>query len=198
MVNVSDCSDTPPSVESIVVFISQCFQFRHNRLTSLVIPAMGRVICSNSVAEPDTAPTNWDSDPSHLGLVTATGLATTAYEMKTRPVSRDDIDRAMQKVVRLDPRPENYIFVTTETIDAAVQTYASSLYAATNGIEFAILDCLGFLRHFLHLFHRHRTAFLDTYQNLVLAEPDSAVSFELKQAFLALRGAAMQPPTPEA
>lgn len=43
------------------------------------------------------------------------------------------------------------------------------------------------VRHFLHLFHRIRTKFLDAYQELVLAEPDSAVRQELKIAFLALR-----------
>jgi hypothetical protein len=104
----------------------------------------------------------------------------TEYEMKRKVVTREDIDRALQKVARTAPRPDNYIFVTTDPIDLAVQEYAASQYAATGGIEFAILDCVGFVRHFLHLFHRHRTAFLDPYQALVLAEPDSAVSFELK------------------
>jgi DNA adenine methylase len=67
------------------------------------------------------------------------------------------------------------------------------VYERTGGIEFAILDCIGFVRHFLHLFHRHRTAFLDAYQALLLSEPESAVSFALKQAFLALRQAASVP-----
>src|SRR3972149_4254919 len=57
-------------------------------------------------------------------------------------------------------------------------------------LEIAILDCTGFLRHFLHLFHRSRIDYLDAYQALVLAEPDSAVSQPLKEAFLALRQAA--------
>jgi DNA adenine methylase len=42
---------------------------------------------------------------------------------------------------------------------------------------------------FLHLFHRIRIKFLDAYQELVLAELDSAVRQELKIAFLALRHA---------
>ena len=54
----------------------------------------------------------------------------------------------------------------------------------------AILDCIGFLRHFLHLFHRLRTDFLDAYQELVLAQPESGVNQALKEAFLALRKAA--------
>ena len=51
-----------------------------------------------------------------------------------------------------------------------------------------VLDCIGFLRHFLHLFHRLRTQFLEAYQQRVLE--DSAVSQILKEAFLTLRLAA--------
>ena len=46
------------------------------------------------------------------------------------------------------------------------------------------------IRHSLHLFHRLRIEFLDAYQSLLLAEPDSAVSQPLKEAFLSLRQAA--------
>jgi len=46
------------------------------------------------------------------------------------------------------------------------------------------------LRHFLHFFHRIRIKYLNAYQELVLAEPESAVRYELKEAFLALRQAA--------
>ena len=80
--------------------------------------------------------------------------------------------------------------MTTDRIDPEVHEYAAGVYQKTGGIEVAILDCLGFVRHFLHLFHRHRAAFLDAYQALVLGEAESAVSFALKQAFLALRQAA--------
>ena len=75
-------------------------------------------------------------------------------------------------------------------IDDPVQTYAAEAYEHTGGTEIAILNCIGFLRHFLHLFHRLRTDYLNAYQALVLAEPDSAVSQPLKEAFLALRQAA--------
>ncbi len=51
------------------------------------------------------------------------------------------------------------------------------------------LDCISFLRHFLHLFHRLRAAYLDMYQELLLLEPESAVSQPLKEAFLAMRQA---------
>lgn len=71
-----------------------------------------------------------------------------------------------------------------------VRNYARSKYDETGGVEIAILDCIGFLRHFLHLLHRLRKDFLDQYQILVLRESDSAVSQALKEAFLALRQAA--------
>ncbi len=53
-----------------------------------------------------------------------------------------------------------------------------------------VLDCIGFLRHFLHLFHRLRIQFIEEYQRLLLAEPESAVRQELKETFLTLRRAA--------
>ena len=105
-------------------------------------------------------------------------------------VVQDDIDRALQKIVNIKSRIDNYIFITTDVIEPTVREYASSMYEKTNGTEIAILDCLGFVRHFLHLFNRLRTAFLDCYQDLVLHEPDSAVSQPLKEAFLSLRQSA--------
>jgi DNA adenine methylase len=110
--------------------------------------------------------------------------------MKTRRVTVDDIDRALHKIAIVDNRIHNYIFVTTDVIEEGVKNYAQSAYPQTGGTEIAILDCLGFLRHFLHFFHRSRLQFLDVYQELVMAEPESAVSQPLKEAFLALRQAA--------
>lgn len=111
----------------------------------------------------------------------------TAYEMKMKRVTIDDIDRALQKIASATSRIHNYIFITTDLIDDRVREYAAECYEKTSGTEIAILDCIGFLKHFLHLFHRARTNYLDAYQELVLAEPDSAVSQPLKEAFLALR-----------
>jgi hypothetical protein len=85
---------------------------------------------------------------------------------------------------------QNYIFITTEPAAEEVREYGRTKYDETGGVEIAILDCIGFLRHFLHLFHRLRKDFLDQYQILVLKEPDSAVGQGLKEAFLALRQAA--------
>ncbi len=114
----------------------------------------------------------------------------TSYEMKNKAVSNGDIDRALQKIAAQGKHVQNYIFITTEPVSEDVRDYARSKYDETGGVEIAILDCIGFLRHFLHLFHRLRKDFLDQYQTLVLHEPDSAVSQGLKEAFLALRQAA--------
>ena len=114
----------------------------------------------------------------------------TAYEMKMKRVTIDDIDRALEKITSATSRIHNYIFITTDVISDDVKSYAAGCYERTGGTEIAVLDCIGFLRHFLHFFHRSRAKFLDAYQKLVLSEPDSAVSQPLKEAFLALRQAA--------
>ena len=95
-----------------------------------------------------------------------------------------------RKIRNPEQRIENYIFITTDIIDPTVQEYAAGIYEQTGGIEVVILDCISFLRHFLHLFHRLRMNFIEIYQQLVLDEPESAVSQALKEAFLALRQAA--------
>ncbi len=112
----------------------------------------------------------------------------TGYEMKMRPVTREDVDLAVQKI--LDKDIDNYIFITTSEIPQEVNNYAKSLYEKTGGVEIAVLDCISFLRHFLHLFHRSRTRYIEEYQQLVLNEPDSAVSQPLKELWLSLRSAA--------
>jgi hypothetical protein len=114
----------------------------------------------------------------------------TVYEMKMKRVTIDDIDRAVQKVQSANHRIHNYIFITTEAISDDVRSRASQCYEETGGTEVVVLDCIGFLRHFLHFFHRSRIEFLNAYQELVLSEPDSVVSQPLKEVFLALRRAA--------
>lgn len=114
----------------------------------------------------------------------------TCYEMKDRRVTRGDIDRALQKLVKNRKRIDHYIFITTDRIDEQVQDYARSVYDQTDGIEFVVLDCIGFLRHYLHLFHRLRAEFLEAYQSLILAEPQSSVSQAVKESFLSMRYAA--------
>lgn len=114
----------------------------------------------------------------------------TCYEMKMRRVTENDLDLAMEKIATAPHTLNNYIFITTSEIDPLVQEYARSLYDTTGGVEFVVLDCIGFLRYFLHLFYRLRVQFLDAYQELLLAEPESSVSHALKEAFLTARLAA--------
>ena len=114
----------------------------------------------------------------------------TSYEIKNKAVQRGDIARALQKIAAQGKHVQNYIFISTESVADDIREYARSKYDETGGVEIAILDCIGFLRHFLHLFHRLRKDFLDQYQVFVLHEADSAVSQGLKEAFLALRQAA--------
>ena len=113
----------------------------------------------------------------------------TCYEMKDKRVTKTDIDVALQKLSRTKSEINNYIFITTDFIEIEVAEYAKSLYEKT-GIEFAVLDCIGFIRHFLHFFHRQRNNFLNIYQSMVIIEPTSSVSQPLKEAFLVLRRAA--------
>lgn len=114
----------------------------------------------------------------------------TAFEMKARSVSVDDIDHAIEKIAGNGKRINNYIFITTDPIAQDVIDYAEGVYSQTGGIEVVIFDCLEFVRHFLHIFSRYRISYLNEYQKLVLAEPASAVSQALKEVFLALRQAA--------
>ena len=83
-------------------------------------------------------------------------VVVTAYEMKMKRVTHDDIDNAVMKITKAAKRINNYLFVTTDIIDPLVAEYAATFYEETGGTEIAILDCIGFLRHFLHLFHRVR------------------------------------------
>lgn len=74
----------------------------------------------------------------------------TAHEMKMKRVTIDDIDRALQKIASVPTRIHNCIFISTDVIDDPVRAYAAEAYERTGGTEIAILDCIGFLRHFLH------------------------------------------------
>lgn len=110
----------------------------------------------------------------------------TCYEMKKKQVTTDDIYVIINKLSKLAHKPDNYIIITTEIIMKEVNDLAHTVYGML-GVELAVLDCIGFINHFLHFFHRYRSAFLDNYQQLVLDEPTSAVSQPLKEAFISLR-----------
>lgn len=193
----SQVEGTPLSAEAIVTLIQQHLSCRGaSRLPVLVVAAVYRA-AEEHLGErvlplyPHTAA---DKQTRALGdleitLVNAEQVVT-SYEMKMRRVNKTDIDLAVRKVEESGKRIDNYVFITTDTIDAHVKDYAATMYEKTGGMEVVVLDCIGFLRHFLHLFHWLRIQFLEAYQKLVLEEPESAVRQELKEAFLALRQAA--------
>ncbi len=187
----------PLSAEGIVTLIQQHIASPHSsRLPVLVVAAIYKV-AQKYLGErilPLHGHNVADKQSGALGDLEITLLdednVVTSYEMKTRRVTRNDIDHALKKLSEHNAKVDNYIFITTEIIDRDVSDYAKSVYETTGGIEIAVLDCIGFLRHFLHLFYRLRLQFLDAYQELLLAEPESAVRQELKESFLALRQAA--------
>jgi DNA adenine methylase len=186
--------DLPLSTEAIVELIRQHLACKNtSRLAVLIVAAAYQTVGDRmgEQVKPLHSHNAADEQTGAAGDVEITlvneELVRTVYEMKQKPVTIDDLDRAVEKSSALQHRIDNYIFVSSEPAKASVVVYSAELYESTGGTEFAILDCLGFLRHFLHLFHRSRMAFLDAYQELVLAEPDSAVSLPLKEVFLTLR-----------
>jgi hypothetical protein len=188
---------TPLSSEDIVTLIEQHLKSKNaSRLPVLVVAAAYQSV-GYKIGERALPLKSHNAADEQTGAMGDVEIClenderiVTAYEMKTRRVTIDDIDRALQKIALADNRIHNYIFITTDIIEDSVKNYAQGVYEQTAGMEIAILDCLGFLRHFLHFFHRSRLNFLDVYQALLLAEPESAVSQPLKELFLALRQAA--------
>jgi hypothetical protein len=186
--------ETPLSSEEIVNLVRRHLESPNaSRLPVLVVAAAyvataGRL---SETAKPLRFHNAADTQTGALGDVEITLIdderVVTTYEMKDKTVTIEDIDVAVEKLTSSSNRPDNYIFVTTSAVDVRVGQYAQALYRATGGTEFAILDCLQFLRHFLHLFHRLRVNFLEAYQQLVLDEPESAVNQPLKETFLILR-----------
>lgn len=184
----------PLSSEAIVTLIDQHLACKNaSRLPVLVVAAAyeaagTRLSESMLPLNPHTAA---DLQTGSLGDVEICLIGeddvVTVFEMKMKRVTQDDIDAAVIKLSRASHKIHNYLFVTTEVIDPIVAEYAATFYEKTDGTEIAILDCMGFLRHFLHLFHRIRIDYLNAYQALVLNEPDSAVSQTLKEVFLTLR-----------
>jgi DNA adenine methylase len=189
-------SALPLSSEDTVNLIEQHLRCKGSSRLPVLIVAAAYEAAKSRLGESVlnlTAHNAADEQTGAVGDVQITVLGddkvVTSYEMKNKAVRDGDIDRALQKIASHGRHVQNYIFITTEGVAEEVRAYARSKYDETGGVEIAILDCIGFLRHFLHLFHRLRNDFLDQYQALVLHEADSAVSQALKEAFLALRQA---------
>lgn len=187
----------PLSSEAIITLISQHLACKNtSRLPVLVVAAAYKVVGAQLTESilPLNSHNAADLQTGSLGDVEICLLGNdsivTVYEMKMRHITKNDIDTAVNKIAKAPKKIHNYLFITTNAIDFNVAEYAATFYEKTDGVEIAILDCIGFLRHFLHFFHRTRTGYLDAYQALVLNEPDSAVNQAIKEVFLALRQAA--------
>lgn len=187
----------PLSSEQIVSLIQQHLACKNASRLSVLVVAAAYKAASARIGEwgkPLLSHNAADLQTKALGDVEVCLVdddkVVTAYEMKMKRVTIDDIDGAVTKIARAKSEIQNYIFITTEAIDPQVIEYAGTFYEKTGGTEIAILDCIGFIRHYLHFFHRLRIEFLDAYQELVMSEPDSAVSQPLKEVFLTLRKAA--------
>ena len=192
------CRDgVPLAAENIVTLIQQHLNCpRASRLPVLVVAAAYRAAEAHLGEQilPLHSHAAADSQTGALGDVEITMIdddnIVTGYEMKAQRVTIVDIDNALAKVIERGQGIDNYIIITTDPVEQSVRDYAASMYERTSGIEFVVLDCISFLRHFLHLFYRLRMQFLDAYQDFLIAEPESAVRQELKDAFLILRRAA--------
>lgn len=187
----------PLSTEAIVKLIEQHLNCRNSSRLPVLIVAAAYQAASAYLGQSHLALTSHNAADEQTGALGDVEIillneenVITSYEMKMKKVTVDDINRAIQKIRNSRQNIDNYIFITTDLIDQSVQEYASGIYEQIGGIEVVVLDCISFIRHFLHLFHRLRMVFLEAYQQLVLDEPDSAVSQPLKEAFLALRQAA--------
>ncbi|MBL7129231.1 MAG: restriction endonuclease, SacI family [Ignavibacteria bacterium] len=192
--NIGRSTDSLPlSSEQIINLLVQHLKCKNSsRLPVLIIASAYNTISDKfgERASPLQAHNAADSQTGSLGDVEITLMSddniVTTYEMKVKKVTIHDINIAIEKISKASQSLDNYLFVTTDVIDDEVIEYAKSFYESI-GVEIAVLDCIGFIKHFLHLFHRFRTHFLDNYQSLVLNEPNSSVGQPLKEAFLALR-----------
>lgn len=184
----------PLSSEAIVTLISQHLACKNASRLPVIIVAAAYKVAGHQLGEnilPLNSHNAADLQTGSIGdaeiCLVGSDSVVTSYEMKLRRITLDDIDAAVAKIVRSPQRIDNFLFITTDVIDFSATEYAATFYEKMDGTEIAILDCIGFLRHFLHLFHRIRLEYLNTYQAMMLDEPDSAISQTLKEAFLALR-----------
>lgn len=181
------------SSEQIVVLLQQHLHCKNSSRLPVLIVAAAYLSVSELIGEgllPLQSHNAADSQTGSVGdleiILTNEGKIATCYEMKDKRVTINDINHALTKVSKFEGKIDNYIFVTTEIIETEVSDYSRSIYDQT-GLEIVVLDCIGFVKHFLHFFHRRRGKFIDIYQSLVLSEPNSSIGQSLKEAFLILR-----------
>ncbi len=148
----------PLSSEDVVKLIEQHLNSPYSSRLPVLVVAAAYKAAEQNLGErfiPLQAHNAADLQTKSLGDVQITLIddnrVITAYEMKAKRIEKEDIDIAIEKVRKVSNRIDNYIFITTNEINIQVKDYAASMYKRTAGVEFVILDCIGFLRHFLHL-----------------------------------------------
>ncbi|GEM_PF-1259066 len=183
------------SVEDIVAVLKQLLTLpRASRIPVLITAALHKTIeaCLGYRVKPLESHTAADSKTGNLGdveLVLDDGSVVKVYEIKSKKVTEADIYIALRKISALDEQErkklKQYLFITTEQTEESVLLETRKVYKKT-GIEMAILDCIDFVRYFLHLFFPLRGKFVENLTQLIVAEPDSAVSYKIKEHYLNL------------
>jgi hypothetical protein len=143
----------PLATEEIVTLLSQHLNCKcSSRLPVLIVASAYQTVKEkigevNKVLESHNAA---DKQTGSIGdieiILISDNRIVTSYEMKDKRVTKTDIDVALQKLSKIKNKIDNYIFITTDIIEIEVVEYAKSLYEKT-GVEFAVLDCIGFIRH---------------------------------------------------
>ncbi len=125
---------TPLSSEAIVTLIQQHFSSpKSSRLPVLAIAAAYKA-AENHLGErilPLQGHNAADKQTGALGDLEITLIddhnIVTSYEMKAKKVMKNDINHALQKISKSSKPIDNYLFITTDVIDAEVKNYAASL-----------------------------------------------------------------------
>jgi hypothetical protein len=143
---------TPLSAEEIVTLLKQHLDCRgSSRLPVLIVAAVYQA-AQQFIGEgflPLESHNAADEQTGALGDISITLVGDekviTSYEMKTRRVTIEDIDRAIEKINTTGKRVDNDIFITTDIIDEHLKEYASNMHELTGGIEVVVLDCISFI-----------------------------------------------------
>lgn len=182
------------SAHDIFVILKQHLMCKHSSRLPVLIVAAAYEIAGHKIGEQVKKLNSHTAADRQTGALGDVEIClendddiVTVYEMKMKRVTVSDIDVAIEKIIHAADKVHHYIFISTEQIDENVVEYAREFYHQSNNTEIAILDCLGFLQHFLSFFHRYRHDFLNAYQNLVLSQSDADVNDSLKNTFLTLR-----------
>lgn len=128
----------PLSSEMIVSLIEQHLKLpRTSRLPVLIVAAAYQVAASHLGEHilPLTAHNAADEQTGALGDVQISLIdensVVTSYEMKSRRVTLEDIDRATQKISHLAQQIDNYIFITIAPLIPSCRTMPSSGMSTT-------------------------------------------------------------------